>query len=232
MKLPLLECGLLYVTETYIRNRDPEPIIPQNLTFAGKGVEPNFAKLGSELDRLMKAFESDRPKSDVPLAILLHRELLLTRREASEPAFWHYISIAKFPTYVSWRYYDENKQMTSRPRFLGDWVSNAFSRLWWWAELTCDPQAADPYNLTTNAGINLEFVKAVLENLFGGNRGVVSAMADFLFQGSRPTDQMVRDLTAMVNALLVNISVDLLEPSEVHALVAEAATAAALPRTT
>ncbi|MBI3851389.1 MAG: hypothetical protein HY298_14095 [Verrucomicrobia bacterium] len=68
----------------------------------------------------------------------LHKALNgLTVREASDADFWAYIACIGCPQYVRWRW-DTPLPNTLWIRFAGNIRRNALSRLWWWAEITCD----------------------------------------------------------------------------------------------
>jgi hypothetical protein len=82
--------------------------------------------------------EAERVGSDGQMAVLLHKALDgLTPREASDPDFWAYLSCFGCAKYVRWRW-NTPKPDAFWTRIAGNIRRNAFSRLWWWAEITCD----------------------------------------------------------------------------------------------
>ena len=219
MKLPLLEHPGLYVTKEFLSKNPPQPVIPEHIEFLGEGSEPDYGKLKTELERILGAFP-DAIASDGAAARVIHESLRLTRREASEMRFWHYLSLVRVPHYVSWRYYDHRTTKTNRNRYIGLLDDNALSRLWWFADLTHDSESPDPYWRMQRTSVSLEFVKGVVENLFGGNRWLVSGLADVLFNGTgRPPETLVKKVFTNANVLMVSVAIDALTRQEVYQIV-------------
>lgn len=219
MKFPLLEHPGLYITKDFLSKNPPDPVRPERTETLGEGPEPDYERLRTELQQVMDN-ASDAAASDGATARVLHQNLKLTRREGSDMRFWHYLSLVKFPHYVSWRYFDPRTGKTNKNRYAGLLDDNALSRLWWFADLTLDPESPDPYWRMQRTAVSLEFVKGVVENLFGGNRWLVSGLADALFNGSgRPPDSLVQQVFTNTNVLLVSVAIDALTRQEVHQLV-------------
>jgi hypothetical protein len=103
--------------------------------------------LDQAVDLTLAATPAFDPQSDVLLAPRLHRALSLSRREASNPALWRFLSVVHRPDLVRHRW--ENRSWASmRARFWSAGTrpdSNVFGRLWWIAELSRD---GDDYSLT------------------------------------------------------------------------------------
>jgi len=103
--------------------------------------------LDHAVDLTLAATAAYEPASDVLLAPRLHRALPLSRREASSPAPWRFLSVVHRPDLVRHRW--ENRSWASmRARFWSNGTrpdSNVFCRLWWIAELSRD---GDDYSLT------------------------------------------------------------------------------------
>lgn len=220
MKLHLLEqAGLLATTQFLSKNPPPPPSLNE-LRFWGEGPEPDTSALRTEIRTIMEAWANDPPGSDGLAAASIHRCLRLTRREAAEMRFWHYLSLVKLPDYISWRYFDPQSGKTNKHRFVGYLDDNALSRLWWFAELTINQANDDPYERTKRTSQSLEFVKGIVENLLGGNRPLVDAMSDLLFDGaSRPTDALVKRMFVRTNAMLVSVAIDALSDDEVRNII-------------
>jgi hypothetical protein len=220
MRLPLLEqAGLLATTQFLSKNPPPPPSLNE-LRFWGQGPEPDTGALRTEILSAMEAWAGDPPGSDGLSAAAIHRCLRLTRREAAEMRFWHYLSLVKFPDYITWRYFDQQAGKTNKHRYVGYLDDNALSRLWWFAELTMNPANDDPYERTKRTSQSLEFVKGIVENLLGGNRPLVEAMSEVLFDGaSRPPDALVKKMFIRTNAMLVSVAVDALSDHEVRHII-------------
>lgn len=218
MKLPILENAILYVNQDFLRNRDPQPAhVDQKWT--SEGLEVPISQISLQLKRMISHHKDDRIKLDGQVAEFLHRLLPLTRREAAEIRFWHYLAIVECPFYVAWRYFDERESKTNRERYLGPLDRNAFSRLWWWAELTADRNIED-YRKTLRGAESAEFVKGTVENLLGGNKDVLDSLIDLLFvENANPTEFLINRMFMKVNALLVTVAVDALSKEDVHRLI-------------
>lgn len=220
MRLPLLEQAGLLATTQFLSKNQPAPPSLSEPAFRGQGPEPDMAALQTGILSIMSAWAGDPPGSDGLAAATIHRCLRLTRREAAEMRFWHYLSLIKFPGYVAWRYFDPQAGKTNKHRFVGYLDDNALSRLWWFAELTMDPGNDDPYERTKRTAQSLEFVKGIVENLLGGNRPLVETLSEVLFDGaSRPPDALVKEMFVRTNAMLVSVAVDALSDHEVGSII-------------
>ncbi len=221
MKIPILENAVLFVNQTFLKSANPVPLAVERKSL-GQGEEPPIAALAAQLRKLMAQHDSEKSRIDGAVAELLHRRLPLTRGEAAEMRFWHYLAVVGCPFYVAWRYFDERSGTVNRERYIGPLDRNALSRLWWFAELTMDRSKED-YSRTRIGSQSGEFVKGTVEYLLGGNRQVVSLLIDLLFrEGSPPPpDILVNRLLKKINAALVTVAVDALLPEEIARLIAE-----------
>ena len=73
-------------------------------------------------------------KTDGEFAESLHKTLAMSRRSAVMLPVWHYLTCLAYPDYVRFRWTSSGGQV-SKERFLGGLKRNAFSRLWWAAEI-------------------------------------------------------------------------------------------------
>jgi hypothetical protein len=127
------------------------------------------------------ATEAQRVGSDGQMAALLHKSLDgLTRREASDPDFWAYLSCVACPKYVRWRW------ITSKPeafwtRVAGNIRRNALSRLWWWAEITNNPALPignpDRYAITKNVKDRQTLMMYLVDCAFSGQPKIVRELS-------------------------------------------------------
>lgn len=88
------------------------------------------------LDEAMNRFEGKRAAADGWLAPRLHATLRMTRSEAANDELWNFLALVIAPDYVVWRH--KGASVATPARFSGAHYTQAFSRLWWAAELFRD----------------------------------------------------------------------------------------------
>ncbi|MDI9952870.1 DUF6339 family protein [Rhodococcus sp. IEGM 1305] len=88
------------------------------------------------LDEAMNRYEGKRAAADEWLAPRLHATLRMTRHEAANEELWNFIALVVAPDYVVWRH--KGAAVAAPARFSGAHYTQAFSRLWWAAELFRD----------------------------------------------------------------------------------------------
>jgi len=223
MDLPLLENGSSIVDVAFLSSQNPSPPANSEVVNDDADIVSVISEIAAEFRKQAERSIDDRPGTDAALAALLHRRLELTLNQAAQRKFWHYIAVVKCPQYTAWRWFNAKKGIVPKTRYIGPWHRNAFGRLWWWAECTRDPDAAekDQYVRTVRAGQSQEFMKNTIENLLCGNRAVVASLCDAAFpeSGVYMKDEQHRDLVKRVNAMLVTTALDALSPSEIGAVV-------------
>ncbi|XIE78678.1 DUF6339 family protein [Streptomyces sp. SBR177] len=91
------------------------------------------------LDEAMRRFADDRYAADGWLAPRLHATLRMTRSEAADGRLWNHLAMIVAPDYVVWRHKGadtaDGPGIAAAARFSGIHYTQAFSRLWWAAEL-------------------------------------------------------------------------------------------------
>jgi hypothetical protein len=90
------------------------------------------------VNEAMHRFEDQRLKADAWLAPRLHATLRMTRAEAADSRLWNYLALLVAPDYVVWRHRSKKHGIAKATRFSGMHYVQAFSRLWWAAELFRD----------------------------------------------------------------------------------------------
>ncbi|MFG2295354.1 DUF6339 family protein [Streptomyces sp. NPDC048603] len=94
------------------------------------------------VDKAMERFDSRRAEADGWLAPRLHATLRMTRSEAADSRLWNFLAMVVAPDYVSWRHRGADSEdglgTVQAARFRGPHYTQAFSRLWWAAELFRD----------------------------------------------------------------------------------------------
>lgn len=95
------------------------------------------------VEEAMSRFDTARTDADAWLAPRLHATLRMTRGEAANPGLWNFLALAVASDYVLWRHLplggsDDDLKKVAGVRFAGPHYSQAFSRLWWAAEMFRD----------------------------------------------------------------------------------------------
>ncbi|HLT37557.1 MAG TPA: DUF6339 family protein [Enhygromyxa sp.] len=131
------------------------------------------------IDRLLATTTEHSSAIDRLAAVAVHRSLRLTRRQAVDAAIWRFLTVVHRPEFVRHRW-EFLSWPTMRDRF---WRagsrhdSNAFSRLWWIAELT----AIDgDYSLTERALSSQTVAIGVFVRSFGYYRPAAVACIEAL----------------------------------------------------
>jgi hypothetical protein len=96
------------------------------------------------VEEAMHRFDAARTDADAWLAPRLHATLRMTRAEAANSGLWNFLALAVAPDFVLWRHMplgvadDGAPRKVNSARFVGPHYSQAFSRLWWAAEMFRD----------------------------------------------------------------------------------------------
>lgn len=158
--------------------------------------------------------------SDGEMAVSIHRILDgITYREASDPELWAYVVSFGCPEYPRWRWPQPNADLKNR--YAGSIRRNAFAALWWWAEVTHDPekQLEDPdrYVETRIVEGRTSFVLYCIDCAFSGHRLLVHALSR-LQQHQRLNDRASYKLCRSVNRMARTVCLDSLatQPEVAH----------------
>jgi len=147
----------------------------------------------------------------------LHRALPLPRREAARPGLWRFLAVAHRPELVRHRW--ENRSWAStRARFWAPGTrpdSNAFSRLWWIAELTLD---GDSYRLTEEVLERQQLATQLFVRQFSHHRPAVAAFVDVMGDATaEEIDRIARELNRSLSTLVL----ETMDRAEVERLIRE-----------
>ncbi|MFW6052147.1 MAG: DUF6339 family protein [Myxococcota bacterium] len=139
--------------------------------------------LDAAVDEILRTATRFDPGMDAEAAVRFHRALPLTRREASPPGVWRFLAVVHRPDFVRHRW--ENRTFSqTRGRFWRPGTrpdSNAFSRLWWIAELTRD---GDDYALTRAVLSRQPLANSLFTRELSWHRPLVAAVVEIL--GGQP----------------------------------------------
>ncbi|MBI4820578.1 MAG: hypothetical protein HY791_30215 [Deltaproteobacteria bacterium] len=181
MKLALLlPEGKRLVTEELIVGSLPrlEPTSWSTLV-APCGFELDTAPLASALDEVIAATAPYAGELDRRFAPIIHRNLPLSRRSASEPGVWRFLAVIVRPELVRHRF-EVRSMATMKSRFWSIGTrpdSNTFARLWWIAELS---RRDTDYALTERALASQTLANAVFVRSLSSYRPAVAACVQAL----------------------------------------------------
>lgn len=136
-------------------------------------------ELDQAIDQLLATTPEHSSAIDRVAAVVVHRSLRLTRRQAVDPAIWRFLTVVHRPEFVRHRW-ELLSWSAMRDRFWRAGTrhdSNAFSRLWWIAELT----AIDgDYSLTERALSSQSVAIGVFARSFAHYRPAAAACIEAL----------------------------------------------------
>jgi hypothetical protein len=131
------------------------------------------------VDEVIASTRPYDPGADRVAAPRLHQALRLSRRAAADPGVWRYLAVVRRPHFVRHRW--ELRTLTQmrrrfwRPGTRSD--SNAYSRLWWIAELT---REGDSYALTERVLSRQPLATQLFVRDFCHHRPAIVALVDVL----------------------------------------------------
>jgi hypothetical protein len=161
---------------------------------------------------------------DAAVAPVVHQNISLTRRQASRSGIWHWLAVMWHPDFVRKRWpWDktERTEKSMREKYLGagtDIFSNAFGRLWWMAELSHDPDAEDPYEVTRQALSSQFLANRLFDPALARYRPAVVAFAEGLSDESTET---VRHANRRFNQALSTIQLESRSTDELRGIVSD-----------
>ncbi|MFF0723207.1 DUF6339 family protein [Streptomyces sp. NPDC004134] len=158
--------------------------------------------------------EGLRPtQADAWLAPRLHAALRLSRKEAADPALWNYLALGVAPDHVVWRWLSETRDgkpaRVATDRFRGPYHKQAFSRLWWAAELFRDGADYEPVVVACG---NQDVLNTALRMSVISHRPTAQAIVRLAEKGVINTGREVNALLGAVNASAATLMYDLLAP--------------------
>ncbi|MEW1719489.1 DUF6339 family protein [Streptomyces sp. NPDC093109] len=165
------------------------------------------------IDDVLYLYRDDvRTRADAWLAPRLHAALRLTRREAADEGLWNHLALAVAPDYVVWRHLpttgkDGLPPMVTASRFRGAHYTQAFSRLWWAAELF---RNGPDYGPAVVACGNQDVLNTVLRLDVIDHRPTVQALIKLVDQGVAYTGREVNALATVVNSAASTLFYDVL----------------------
>ncbi|MFE7524269.1 DUF6339 family protein [Kitasatospora sp. NPDC057542] len=208
-----------FVTEGLLTGRENVPSIKLNLVTEPLPHAERRGELRPVRDLVEDAMAYCRAnglkatQADAWLAPRLHAALRLTRREAADPGFWNYLALGVAPDYVVWRHLAEPKDgkpaKVAADRFRGPYHKQAFSRLWWAAELFRD---GPDYAPVVAACGNQDILNTALRMSVINHRPTAQAIARLVAKGTVTGGREANALAGAVNASAATLMYDVIAP--------------------
>lgn len=192
------------------------------------------------VDQAMSRHDANRTAADGWLAPRLHATLRMTRAEAADNRLWNHLAMVVAPDYVAWRHRrsdtGEGHGAATAARFSGPHYTQAFSRLWWAAELFRDGADYRPVEFACRLQDVLQTTMRldVIDHRPTA-QAILKVLEQRLAAGVRRLGDQVNALSAAVNAAGSTLVYEVLAPDggpEVDALrdwIDESEHAAAVP---
>ncbi|WP_093800692.1 DUF6339 family protein [Streptomyces sp. Wb2n-11] len=169
------------------------------------------------IDDVMHFYHDDvRTKADAWLAPRMHAALRLTRREAADARLWNFIALCVAPDYVVWRHLpargkDGLPPMVAAERFRGAHYTQAFSRLWWAAELFRDGADYRPVQVACG---NQDVLNTVLRLDIIDHRPTAQALIRLVEKEMASKGREVNALAAVANTAASTLMYDVFAPDD------------------
>ncbi|WP_328683048.1 DUF6339 family protein [Streptomyces sp. NBC_00343] len=209
-----------YLSMGVLSGQESPPYISLNKVTEPLGdlqVRSEVVPIRDLIDDVMHLYRHDTPtKADAWLAPRLHAALRLTRREAADSRMWNFLALAVAPDYVIWRHLpakskDELPPMVAASRFRGAHYTQAFSRLWWAAELFRDGSDYEPVQVACG---NQDVLNTVLRLDVIDHRPTAQALIRLVAREKVQTGREVNALARAVNASASTLMYDVLAEDE------------------
>jgi hypothetical protein len=221
-ELKLLTNGALHMVDREFIKGNKE----LDSTKLSKYVEqPDFSiEIDSLLDKVDEVMEkhgsSKKSVIDKKLASTVHKELDLTRRQASNPEIWNYLSIYERPEFVRYRWNKQDGEKVAKNRYIVRSSSKqslnrqAFSSLWWVAELTYSEEVG--YDYTEKVFDSQEFKNWIMGPSYSRKDEVVRAM---LRELHGVQDEKLREILPGLTERTSTYSIDAMNEKELRGLI-------------
>ncbi|MFJ2632077.1 DUF6339 family protein [Streptomyces sp. NPDC087422] len=204
------------------RQRPPTMAIQRaSLPLEDRSARWEAAPIREIVDEAVRRFNASQTAADAWLAPRLHATLRMTRAEAARPEIWNFLALAVAPDYVVWRHLDAGNTAggssgkVDSTRFIGPDHRQAFSRLWWAAEMFRD---GPDYRLAEVACADEKLLELLLGLDVVGHKPTALAIARIvhrLIESSvSRTDELGLALTSAVNIAGSTLMYEALAPDD------------------
>lgn len=151
------------------------------------GYEVDFEPIESAIETVREEYSAYDNQMDSVVAPVVHRQLGIPRRVATDRGLWHRLAAVELERYVRHRWDPSGAILEKFRGDPDDLYSNAIVRLWWIAELTHVPPETglsdlvdvdDEYDLTRTALEYAFLSNRIVDNEFHRVKPVVVAVVD------------------------------------------------------
>ncbi|MFC8260623.1 DUF6339 family protein [Streptomyces sp. NPDC057291] len=174
------------------------------------------------VEEAMSRFDAARTDADGWLAPRLHATLRMTRAEAANSGLWNFLALAVAPDYILWRHLPLGGSDGGDPRkvtgvrFVGPHYSQAFSRLWWAAEMFRD---GSDYTSAESACRNQDMINTALRLSTIDHKptalALVRVLEELSQQGATRLGDRVNALCTAVNVAGSTLMYEVIAPDDV-----------------
>ncbi|WP_087557939.1 DUF6339 family protein [Rhodococcus sp. NCIMB 12038] len=163
------------------------------------------------LDEAMERFDHKRTEADGWLAPRLHATLRMSRNEAVDERIWNYLALVVASDYVVWRH--KSGGVAQPARFSGPHYTQAFSRLWWAAELFRDGHDYSPVEVACGVQdvLNTTMRLDVIDHRPTA-QAILRVLSRLAADGSPHLGDQVNALSSAVNTAGSTLVYDVLAP--------------------
>ncbi|MEW2529379.1 DUF6339 family protein [Streptomyces sp. NPDC047071] len=200
-----------YITEGLLTGKEGVPAIALDKVVEPlpyEGARTASGPVRELVEDAMHEFQDQKStQADAWLAPRLHATLRLSRREAADRRLWNHLALGVAPDYVVWRHGSGSK--VAPDRFRGSADKQAFSRLWWMAELFRNGPDYRPVVMA--CGVQ-DVPNSLLRLDVIDHRPTALAMARLMETGTVTTGREVNALGKAVNASAATLMYDVIAP--------------------
>lgn len=160
------------------------------------GFDVDFDRIDDAIDEIVASYDRYDNEMDAAMAPVVHRQLDIPRRVATDRRLWHRLAAVEMEEYVRHRWDPSGAILEKFRGSPDDLYSNAIVRLWWIAELTHVPTDSDfaevvdvdhEYELTETAFEYAFLSNRIVDNDFHRVKPVVLAVVDEFRDASQDT---------------------------------------------
>ncbi|KOS56161.1 hypothetical protein Z051_11165 [Rhodococcus rhodochrous KG-21] len=159
----------------------------------------------------MERFEEKPAGADGWLAPRLHATLRMSRSEAADDQLWNHLAFIVAPDYAVWRH--KSAGLVQPARFTGPHYTQAFSRLWWAAEMFRNSDDYRPVEVACSVQdvLNTTMRLDVIDHRPTA-QAILRVLGNLIADGTPRLGDQVNALSSAINAAGSTLLYDVLAP--------------------